>query len=171
MISTKCKKSETTPKEPERLTAKRRQPNHQLFARREYDTANKQKARNGKNIIEKCFGGLETEDLNTIAYNCAKLIVKNSYEKIVSGDFERPSSSDIEQMLNKELKRNFDEDTIVAEIKHNYPTWSDERVYDEVDKLDDMFEDERSIKIESIIKSTVQEYQRLVEEIQKKVKA
>ena len=124
-----------------------------------------------KNVIEKCFGGLETEDLNTIAYNCAKLTVNDSYEKIVSGDFERPSSSDIEQMLKKELKWNFDEDIVVAEIKHNYPTWSDERVYDEVDKLDDMVEDERSIKIESIIKATVQECQRLVEEIQKEVKA
>jgi hypothetical protein len=122
-------------------------------------------------IIEKCFGGFETEDLGTIAYNCAKLIVKNSYEKIVSGDFEIPSHNDIEQMLNKELKWNFDEDTVVADIKHNYSTWSDERVYDEVDKLDDMFEDERSIKIESIIKATVQECQRLVEKIQKEVKA
>ena len=121
-------------------------------------------------IIKKCFGGLGTEDLDTIAHNCAKMIVKNSYEKIVSGDFEMPSSSDIEQMLKKELKWNFDEDEVVAEIKHNYPTWSDERVYDEVDKLDDMFEDERSIKIESIIKATVQEYQRLVEEIQKESK-
>ena len=124
-----------------------------------------------KNIIKKCFGGLETENLDTIAYNCAKLIVKNSYEKIVSGNFEMPSSSDIGQMLNKELKWNFDEDKVVADIKHNYPTWSDEHVYDEVDKLDDMFEDECSIKIESIIKATVQECQRLVEEIQKEVKA
>ncbi len=108
-----------------------------------------------KNIIKKCFGGLKAEDLDTTAYNCAKLIVKNSYEKIVSGDFEMPSSSDIEQMLNKELNWNFDEDKVVAEIKHNYPTWSDERVYDEVDKLDDMYEDERSNKVEPIVETTV----------------
>lgn len=124
-----------------------------------------------KNIIEKCFGGLETEGLDTIVYNCAKFIVNNSFEKVVSGDFEMPSHNDIEQMLKKGLKWNFDEDKVVAEIKHNYSTWSDEHVYDEVDKLDDMFEDERSIKIESIIKATVQECQRLVEEIQKEVKA
>jgi hypothetical protein len=124
-----------------------------------------------KNIIEKCFGGLEIEDLNAIAHNCTKLIVKDSYEKIVSGDFEMPSRNDIEQMLNKELKWNFNEDKVVADIKHNYSTWSDERVYDEVDKLDDMYEDERSIKIESIIKITVKECQSLVEEIQKEVKA
>jgi hypothetical protein len=124
-----------------------------------------------KNIIEKCFGGLEIEDLNAIAHNCTKLIVKDSYEKIVSGDFEMPSRNDIEQMLNKELKWNFNEDKVVADIKHNYSTWSDERVYDEVDKLDDMYEDERSIKIESIIKATVKECQSLVEEIQKEVKA
>jgi hypothetical protein len=124
-----------------------------------------------KNIIEKCFGGLEIEDLNVIAHNCAKLIVKESYEKIVSGDFEIPSRNDIEQMLNKELKWNFDEDKVVTDIKNNYPTWSDERVYDEIDKLDDMYEDERSIKIKSIIKATVKECQRLIEDIQKEAKA
>ncbi len=70
-----------------------------------------------KNILKKCFGGLETEDLDTIAYDCAKLIVKNSYEKIMSGDFEMLSSNDIEQMLNTELGWNFDEDKVVADIK------------------------------------------------------
>jgi len=114
-----------------------------------------------KNILEKCFGGLEIEDLNAIAHHCAKLIVKESSEKIVSGDFEIPSRNDIEQMVNKEFKWNFNEDKVVADIKHNYPTWSDEQVYDEVDKLEDMYEDERSIKIESIIKATVKECQRL----------
>ncbi len=73
-----------------------------------------------KNIIKKCFGGLETEDLDAIAYACAKLIVKNAYEKIMSGDFEMPSSNDIEQMLNTELGWNFDEDKVVADIKHNF---------------------------------------------------
>ena len=124
-----------------------------------------------RSIIEKCLRNLEVNSLNAFAHSCAKLIIKESSAKIVSGDFEMPSSSNIEQMLNKELKWNFDEDKVVADIKNNYPTWSDERVYDEVDKLDDMVEDERSIKIESIIKATVQECQRLVEEIQKEVKA
>jgi hypothetical protein len=124
-----------------------------------------------KNIIEKCFGGLETEDLDTIAYNCAKLMVKNSYEKIVSGDFEIPSSSDIEQILNTELGWNFDEDKVVAEIKHNYPAWSDERVYDEVDKLEDIYEDKRSNKVEPIVETTVKECLTMVEELRKEAKA
>ncbi len=124
-----------------------------------------------KKIIKKCFGGLETEDLDTIAYNCAKLIVKDSYEKIMSGDFELPSSSDIEQMLNKELEWNFDEDKVVVEIKHNYPAWSDERVYDEVDKLEDIYEDKRSNKVEPIVETTVKECLTMVEELRKEAKA
>ena len=124
-----------------------------------------------KNILEKCFGGLEIEDLNAIAHHCAKLIVKKKKKKIVSGDFEIPSRNNIEQMINKEFKRNFNEDKVVADIKHNYHIWSDEQVYDEVDKLEDMYEDERPIKIESIIKATVKECQRLIEDIQKEAKA
>ncbi len=70
------------------------------------------------------------------------------------------------------LKRmNFDEDKVVAEIKHNYPTWSDERVYDEVDKLDDIYEDKRSNKVEPIVETTVKECLTMVEKLQKEVKA
>ncbi|MES0447008.1 MAG: hypothetical protein ABUJ92_10720 [Desulfobacterales bacterium] len=82
-----------------------------------------------------------------------------------------PNRSDIEQMISKELGWNFNEDKVFADIKHNYHTWSDEMVYDEVDKLEDIYEDERSIKIESIIKATVKESQNLVEELRKEVKA
>ncbi len=124
-----------------------------------------------RKIIGKCFVTLDVDGLNAIVHNCAKLIIKDSYEKIVSGDFEMPNRSDIEQMISKELGWNFNEDKVFADIKHNYPTWSDEMVYDEVDKLEDIYEDESSIKIESIIKATVKESQNLVEELRKEVKA
>ncbi len=124
-----------------------------------------------RKIIGKCFGTLDVDGLNAIVHNCAKLIIKDSYKKIVSGDFEMPNRSDIEQMISKELGWNFNEDKVFADIKHNYHTWSDEMVYDEVDKLEDIYEDERSIKIESIIKATVKESQNLVEELRKEVKA
>ncbi len=60
---------------------------------------------------------------------------------------------------------------VAAEIKRNYPGWSEEQVYDEVDKLGDIYEDERSNHLESIIKVTVIECQNMVEELQKKTKA
>ena len=124
-----------------------------------------------KNIIKKCFGGLETGDLDAIAHNCAKLIVKKSYKKIISGDFKMPSRNDIEQMLNKELGWNFNEDKVFADIKRVNPTWSGERIYDEVDKLEDIYEDERSNKVEPIVETTVKECLIMVEELRKEVKA
>ena len=36
-----------------------------------------------------------------------------------------------------------EEDKVVAEIKRNYPGWSEEQVYDEVDRLADIYENER----------------------------
>ena len=82
-----------------------------------------------------------------------------------------PSRNDIEQMLNKELKWNFDEEEVVADIKNNYPSWSDDQVYDEADKLSDIYENEYSVKIESIFKAMVRECQGLVVEMQKEVTA
>jgi hypothetical protein len=124
-----------------------------------------------RTIIEECFGNLEVYVLNAFAHNCAKLIVKESSAKIVSGDFEMPSNSAMEEMINKELEWDFDEDKVAAEIKRRYPGFSEEKVYDEVDKLGDIYEDERSNHLESIIKATVLEYQNMVKELQKKTEA
>ncbi len=129
------------------------------------------KIERGKSIIEKCFGGLKNGDLGVIANNYSKLIVKDSFEEIVSGGFKMPSRNDIEQMLNQELKWNFDEEEVVADIKNNYPSWSDDQVYDEADKLSDIYENEYSVKIESIFKAMVRECQGLVVEMQKEVTA
>jgi DNA-binding transcriptional regulator YhcF (GntR family) len=134
-------------------------------------TAKNKKFEIERNIIEKCFGNLEVNALNAFAHSCAKLIVKESSAKIVSGDFEMPSNSDMEEMIDKALEWDFDEDKVAAEIKRNYPAWSEERVYDEVDKLADIYEDERSSHLESIIKATVLECQNMVKELQKKTEA
>ncbi len=134
-------------------------------------TAKNKKLEMVRNVIEKCFGNLEVNSLNAFAHSCAKLIVKESFEKIASGDFEMPSSRDMEEMIDKELEWDFDEDKVAAEIKRNYPGWSEEHVYDEVDKLGDIYEDERSNHLESIIKVTVIECQNMVKELQKKTQA
>jgi hypothetical protein len=99
------------------------------------------------------------------------LIVKESSAKIVSGDFEMPSNSAMEEMISKELEWDFDEDKVAAEIKRHYPGWSEEHVYDEVDKLGDIYEDELSNHLEPIIKATVLECQNMVKELQKKTEA
>ena len=52
----------------------------------------------------------------------------------------------------------------VAEIKRNYPDWSEELVYDEVDRLADIYENER---FNHIIKVTVIECQNMVKALQK----
>ncbi len=106
-----------------------------------------------------------------MALNCAKLIVKESFEKIVTGDFEMPSHGAIEKLINEALKWDFDEERIVADIKQYFPFWSEKKVYDEVDFLDDRFEDERLKQLDSIIKTTAKECQKLVEELQKGDKA
>jgi len=124
-----------------------------------------------RNIIEKFFGNLEVNALNAFAHSCAKLIVKESSAKIVSGDFEMPSSTDMEEMIDKALEWDFDEDKVAAEIKRNYPDWSEEQVYDEVDKLADIYEDERSNHLDSIIKAMVIACQNMVKELQKKTEA
>ncbi len=61
-----------------------------------------------------------------------------------------------------------EEDKGVAEIKRNFPGWSEEQVYDEVDRLADIYENER---FNHIIKVTVIECQNMVKELQKNTEA
>ena len=121
-----------------------------------------------RNIIKKCLRNLEVNSLNAFAHSCAKLIVKESSTKIVSGDFEMPSNSAMEEMIDRKLEWDFDEDKVAGEIKRNCPGWSEEQVYDEVDKLVDIYDDKRSSHFEPIIKATVLECQNMVEALQKK---
>jgi len=121
-----------------------------------------------RNIIKKCLRNLEVNSLNAFAHSCAKLIVKESSAKIVSGDFEMPSNSAMEEMIDRKLEWDFDEAKVAGEIKRNCPGWSEEQVYDEVDKLVDIYDDKRSSHFEPIIKATVLECQNMVEELQKK---
>jgi len=79
-----------------------------------------------------------------------------------------PSNRDMGEMIDKGLEWDFDEDGVVAEIKRNYPSWSEEQVYDEVDKLADVYENER---LNHIIKVTVIECQNMVKELQKNSEA
>ena len=124
-----------------------------------------------RKILGRCFGNLESDYLKNMALNCAKLIVKESFAKIVTGDFEMPSHGAIEKLINEALKWDFDEERIVADIKQYFSFWSERKVYDEVDFLDDMYEDERLKQLDSIIKTTVKECQKLVKELQKGDKA
>ena len=67
-------------------------------------------------------------------------------------------------MVAKEDTAVAEVDKVVAEIKRNYPSWSEEQVYDEVDRLADIYENER---FNHIIKVTVIECQNMVKELQK----
>jgi len=79
-----------------------------------------------------------------------------------------PSNSAMEDIIDRKLEWDFDEDKVAAEIKRKYPGWSEEQVYDEVDKLVDIYEDKRSSHLEPIIKATVLECQNMVEALQEK---
>ncbi len=82
-----------------------------------------------------------------------------------------PSNSAMEEMINKALEWDFNEDKAAAEIKRNYPAWNEAQVYDEVDKLVDIHEDERSNHLDSMFKATIIACQNMVEELQIKTEA
>ncbi len=133
-------------------------------------TAKNKRLEMERSIIEKCCRKLGVDELNTIAQNCAKSIINRSFEKIVSDAFEMPSHSDIGEMIRKDLDWDFDEEKVVADIKHAYSGWDEGLVYTELDKLDDIYEEECSRQLEPIIKTTVKACLAMVEALQKEGK-
>jgi hypothetical protein len=73
-------------------------------------------------------------------------------------------AAEVDKVVAKEDTAVAEVDKVVAEIKRNYPGWSEEQVYDEVDRLADIYENER---FNHIIKVTVIECQNMVKELQK----
>ena len=55
-------------------------------------------------------------------------------------------------------------------IKHSYPGWGEEWIYTEIDKLDDIYEEECSRLLEPIVKTTVKACLSMVEEFRKEGK-
>ena len=90
---------------------------------------------------------------------------------ILSGGFEMPSHNDIGEMIRNELDWDFDEEKVVADIKHYYPVWGEEWIDTEIDKLDDIYEEECSRLLEPIVKTTVKACLAMVEEFRKEGKA
>jgi uncharacterized coiled-coil DUF342 family protein len=72
--------------------------------------------------------------------------------------------AEVNKVVAKEDTAVAEVDKVVAEIKRNYPSWSEEQVYHEVDRLADIYENER---FNHIIKVTVIECQNMVKELQK----
>ncbi len=134
-------------------------------------TAKNKRLEMERSIIEKCCRKLGVDELNTIARNCAKSIINSSVKNIVSGAFETPSHNNIGEMIRKELDWDFDEEEVVADIKHYYPSWGEEWIDTEIDKLDDIYEEECSRLLEPIVKTTVKACLSMVEEFRKEGKA
>jgi hypothetical protein len=122
-------------------------------------------------IIKKCCGAFDRDSLTAIATKHSKLMIKKFFEEVESSSFEMPSHSDIEKMIEEGLEWGFDEEKVVADIKRTFPGWSEERVYEEVDKLEYMYEKERSKQIESITDTVVKECRSIVKDLQKEIRA
>ncbi len=73
-------------------------------------------------------------------------------------------------LIRNELDWDFDEEKVVADIKHSYPGWGEEWIYTEIDKLDDIYEEECSRLLEPIVKTTVKACLAMVEEFRKEGK-
>ena len=81
-----------------------------------------------------------------------------------------PSHSNIGEMIRKDLDWDFDEEKVVADIKHAYSGWDEELVNTEWDKLDDIYEEECSSLLEPIVKTTVKACLTMAEEFRKESK-
>jgi hypothetical protein len=57
--------------------------------------------------------------------------------------------AEVNKVVAKEDTAVAEVDKVVAEIKRNYPGWREEQVYDEVDRLADIYENERFNHISS----------------------
>ncbi len=124
-----------------------------------------------KKIIENCFTNKYSDSLLSDATKVSKMkIVKTFFDGIKSINLDVLSTDDIESMIEKKSDWIFDEKTVMKKIEQTFPGWNEDRVYEEVDKLEEMYEKECEKRIDEIIKIIIRNCKSVINELEEDIR-
>lgn len=124
-----------------------------------------------KNIIEKCFTNKNSESMIAAATKASKMqIVDSFFDRVKSINLDVISANDIENMIENKMNWKFDEDAVVRHIEQTFPGWNKDRVYEEVDRLEDMYEKEIEKRIEEIRKTILKNCKNIISQLKEDVR-
>ncbi len=124
-----------------------------------------------KNIIENCFTNKNSDSLVTLSTKVSKMkIVKTFFDGIKSINLDVLSTDDIESMIEKKSEWMFDEEKVMKKIEQTFPGWNKDRVYEEVDKLEEMYEKECAQRIDAIREKTIKNCKSIIKELEEDIR-
>ncbi len=115
------------------------------------------------------YGYFEEYSLKKIAQTCVKLLISEQYKDLCYDNFQMPSHGEMKDWVREEMKQNFD-DKVMPLIERTFPDLGDEELDAEVDRLENMYEQEHGEQLESTTKAALKELRMRVRSLQKELK-
>ena len=99
------------------------------------------------------------------AKNCARHLVRQSFDQILAGTFEIPSFEEMISILERDFEHTFDEFMARRKIMKSHISWSREQVDDELEKQKIRYENELRVNLRVAALNTIEEIENLVKSL------
>jgi len=93
---------------------------------------------------------------------CARLIVKESLGQILADTYQIPSLEEMQLFLEENFDHSFDEYLITHKIKRSHPTWSNDRIGDDLVRQKRHYENEMRVNVRIAALNTIEEIENLI---------
>ncbi len=119
-----------------------------------------------KVILSKICKSVSTDELKAIVTKCIDQAANDYFNQIESIRFKIPSAKEVEKNVQEP---DFDEIKITSYIKRQFPGWSEERIDEELDQIELLYEKECTKQLESITNTVVNECSHIDNVIKKEI--
>jgi len=119
-----------------------------------------------KVILSKICKSISPDELKALVIKCIDQAANEYFNQVESIRLKVPSVKEVEKMVPEP---DFDEIKITTYIKRQFPGWSEDRIDDELDHIELMFEKEYTKQLESITNTIVKECRHIDTVIKKEI--
>jgi hypothetical protein len=119
-----------------------------------------------KVILSKICKSVSPDELKAIIAKCIDQAANDYFNQVESIRLKVPSAKEVEQIVQEP---DFDEIKITSYIKRQFPGWSEDRIDEELDHIELMYEKEITKQLESITNTVVNECNHIDNVIKKEI--
>lgn len=119
-----------------------------------------------KVILSKICKSVSPDELKAIVAKCIYQSTNDYFNQVESIRLKVPSEKEVEKMVTEP---DFDEMEIASFIKRNFPGWSEDRIDEELDHIELMYEKEHTKQLEFVTNTVANECSHIGNAIEKEI--
>jgi hypothetical protein len=121
-----------------------------------------------KVILSKICKSVSPDEIQAIVAKCIYQATNDYFNQVESIRLKVPSEKEVEKMVKEP---DFDEMEIASYIKRNFPGWPEDRIDEELDHIELMYEKEHTKQLESVTNTVANEFSHIDNAIKKEIQS